>query len=68
MSKLIDAIETANIPLMQAGLPRYDQVVELLQLIENKLEVLQSQHSDATDIIGSLRANIKLTLKNFPYP
>jgi len=44
MSDLIKAIDAANVPLKAAGLPSYDQVVELLQAAENKLEGMQRYH------------------------
>lgn len=69
MSKLIEAIESVNIQLTQAGLPRYDQVVELLQAAEKKLEAMQHYHGGtAAQSIEAFRAKINTTLQNFPYP
>jgi hypothetical protein len=69
MSKLIEAIESVNIQLTQAGLPRYDQVVELLQAAEKKLETMQHYHGGtAAQSIEAFRAKINMNLQNFPYP
>ncbi|MFZ6774591.1 hypothetical protein ACO0LB_17950 [Undibacterium sp. SXout7W] len=68
MSKLIDAIERANVKLLEVGLPRYDKVVELLQAAENRLEAMKSSHKDTASNIAVLREKLDKTLKNFPYP
>lgn len=69
MSRLIAAIREANAPLTKAGLPRYDEVVELLQAAENKLAAIQSYHSGAAaQAIDGLRAKINDKLAPFPYP
>jgi hypothetical protein len=69
MSDLIKAIQAANIPLKAAGLPSYDQVVELLQAAENKLEGMQRYHgAGAAQSIEAFRAKINALLEPYPYP
>jgi hypothetical protein len=69
MSKLIDAIIEANATLTDAGLPRYDELVELLRAAENKLEAMQRYHSGSTaQSIFAFRSKINVALANFPYP
>lgn len=69
MSDLIKAIEQANIPLRAAGLPRYDEVMELLQATENKLAAMQLYHAGgAAQSIEALRGKINRLLDRYPYP
>ena len=69
MSNLIKAIEAANISLKAVGLPSYDQVVELLQAAENKLEGMQRYHgASAAQSIDAFRAKINGLLEPYPYP
>lgn len=69
MSRLITAIQEANATLTKVGLPRYDEVVELLQAAENKLAAMQRYHSGpAAQGIEGMRAKINDKLAGFPYP
>lgn len=69
MSKLIEAIVEANTSLTNVGLPRYDELVELLRAAENKLAAIQRYHSGAAaQGIDGIRSKINHTLANFPYP
>lgn len=68
MSRLIAAIQEANVSLTKVGLPRYDEVVELLQAAENKLAAMQSYHSGPAQGIEGMRVKINDKLSGFPYP
>lgn len=69
MSKLINAIVDANTALTSVGLPRYDELVELLRAAENKLAAMQRYHSEpAAQGIDDMRSKINDTLAGFPYP
>lgn len=69
MSKMIGAIVEANATLTDAGLPRYDELVELLRAAENKFEAMQRYHSgSAAQSIFAFRSKINLALAHFPYP
>jgi hypothetical protein len=68
MNALFQAIDSANTSLTRVGLPRSDQVVELLQAAENKLAEMQGYHAAAAQSIEVFRDQINMTLDSYPYP
>lgn len=69
LSAKIAAIATANATLTSGGLPRYDDLVELLRAAENKFAGMQSYHSGSSaQSIEAFRTKINDALSGYPYP